>query len=145
MVMLSGCATTYQLVSPQQGNLVKHFQIACALLEEPACTTMEPPSILFTNTNPALGYYQFGTRVVMVTRECLSSVADQGFCSSIVVHEMIHYILYFSGKFQDDPCGSEAVAWTLVNAWVREIGRPDLADDNWRLMYPRCPKNENDS
>ncbi|MHC4302575.1 MAG: hypothetical protein ACYS7Y_35390 [Planctomycetota bacterium] len=138
LVMLSGCATTYQLVPPSHPKLQETFAVACELLALPECTTMEMPTVLFGDTGNALGYYVFGTRVVVISRECVGRLADKVACDSVVIHEMIHYILWQAGLFRDDPCKSEDVAWRLMNVWVKRENRRDLVVKNWRRMYPQC-------
>lgn len=126
------------IVTPQHPKLNVHMQDAC-LLGGFDCTGLEAPTLIFDETAPVIGYYPLGTRTVFVSSQCLTSVADVTKCEAVLVHELVHYILYMQGH--RDRCDSEAQAWDVYNAYVMERKRLDLVRENWQESYPQCAKS----
>ena len=122
---------------PSHPATLHHWQLACKYSE---CGDLEAPMVVFDEMFPMLGFYHFNTRVVFVTSECLSRVADQVKCSAIVLHEITHYIVDYNEGIEEN-CASEARAWDVYNAFVIDKGRLDLVRENWQESYPQCAKS----
>lgn len=118
-----------------------HWELACTYSE---CGDLEIPMVIFDKMWPELGFYHFQTRVVFITEDCLTPVADQVKCSAIVIHEMTHYIIDWN-EGVSAACESEARAWDVYNAYVIDKGRLDLVRENWKESYPKCAKSLNAS
>jgi hypothetical protein len=125
-------------------RIAEYMSIACEYLPEAKdCSKLENPSIQFADTGRALGLYHHRTRLIHMSNECLSRVADQTKCAGILVHELAHYILDWTTNIKG--CESERIAWRVYNEYVVDQGRKDLLVDNWIERYPQCAKSQNDS
>ncbi len=119
------------------------MQDACLLLGAD-CRGLEVPTLIFDELGRPLGLYYTGGRVVFLTSDCLSRVADTVKCEAILVHELSHYIAWYVMGLRD-MCASEALAWDVFNAYVMERKRLDLVVENWSERYPQCAKSPNSS
>lgn len=127
---------------PNSDPVQNYFAIACLYVE---CGDLEAPMVIFkdtSNRSGSLGYYLFGSRVVFLTEECYSKVADKTMCMGILIHEMVHYIEdHVRGLGEGSACESEAIAWDVYNAYVIGQKRYDLVREDWVRSYPQCVKS----
>lgn len=137
------CGAVDLLVTNTHPKLAAHMQDAC-LLSGTDCTGLEVPTLLFDDTGRSLGFYPMGSRVVFVSNGCLLGTADQTKCEAVLVHELVHYVLWFKGNVKD-ACESEARAWDVYNAYVMDRKRLDLVRENWQESYPQCAKSPSSS
>ncbi len=122
-------------------KIAQYMSIACEYVpESKTCSVLENPSIQFAETGRALGLYHGKTRLVHMTTECLSRVADQTKCAGILIHELVHYILDWTTDVTvaGDRCESERIAWRVYNEYVTDQGREDLVNPDWKRGYPHC-------
>lgn len=125
-------------VPATDSRIAKYMSITCEYVPEAkTCSKLEHPGIQFANTGRALGLYHFRTRLVHMTDECLSRVADQTLCAAVLVHELTHYILDWDAGITEN-CESERIAWRVFNEYVEDQGRKDLLVADWRARYPQC-------
>jgi hypothetical protein len=133
-LLLMGLFAPANEFPPSHPATMKHFALLCNLYIE--CETVtKPPLVVFTDTGRALGYYFYDTDTVFITEECLLRMADVTKCSSIVLHEMAHYVAYHLVGMTG--CESEDVAWTVSNNYARDQGREDLVNPDWRRTESR--------
>ncbi len=122
-------------------KIAQYMSIACEYVpESKTCSVLEKPSIQFADTGRALGLYHARTRLVHMSNECLSRVADQTLCAGVLIHELVHYILDWTTDVtvENDRCESERIAWRVYNEYVEDQGRKDLVVADWTARYPQC-------
>lgn len=117
---------------------------ACELLEVNCKGIKNPMLIVAELQRDLLGMYPHGTNVVLLSRQCMSRLADEDFCRAILIHEIAHYVLYQLNP-NISACDSEAAAWDVFNAYVMSIGRGRLVRTDWKESYPQCAKSPNSS
>lgn len=128
------------IVTPDHPKLNVHMQDACLLLGAD-CTGLEVPTLIFDDLGRPMGMHFMGTRLVFLTKDCLSAVADTVKCEAVLVHELAHYIAYYAMGVKEN-CKSEALAWDVYNAYVMDRKRLDLVVENWKERYPQCAKSQ---
>ena len=119
----------------------KAFLDACKVLEKttdyrckPGLTPAAALSAELAEGN--WGIYVGGGRVVYINEKLVGPHFDV-YAYGVLVHEMVHYISYWSG-FGTTNCEDEALAWKVFNSYVRNQNRVDLLMKNWIRGYPRC-------
>ena len=131
------------IVTPDHPKLNVHMQDACLLLGAD-CKGLETPTLIFDELGRPLGFHILGTRLVFVTQDCLSRMADLVKCEAVLVHELAHYVAYYAMGVRES-CESEALAWDVYNAYVMDRKRLDLVVENWKERYPQCAKSPSTS
>lgn len=119
----------------------KAFEDACKILEETTEYVCDPklaPAAALSADLPEgnWGIYVAGGRVVYLNQKLVGPHFDV-YAYGVLVHEMVHYISYWSG-FGTTQCEDEALAWSVFNTYVRNQNRMDLLMKNWIRGYPKC-------
>lgn len=119
----------------------KAFNDACLVLEhttEYKCKKdLPPPAGLSADLREGTwGIYVQGGRVVYLNRFLIGPHFD-AYAYGVLVHEIVHYISFWS-EFGTTQCGDEALAWSVFNEYMVQIGRIDLVNDAWKQGYPQC-------
>jgi len=120
------------------------FEIACELTADYADCPTVTPAVVYTKTRDGIrGMYYPGSQLIFMSDKFHTmprSVYEDG----ITIHEMVHYILDVNDLLQSraDDCRNEGAAWAVYNAYVIQLGRPDLERPEWYESYNGCtPKN----
>ena len=130
-----------EIVSVMDQEPAKHYlEVAC---EFTGGLCPAAPEVLFTPTRVGLlGFHFRGTSYVFITDRCLyREYEDRMKCKAVIVHEMVHYIVSEQGRYVDDSCGNEQLAWGAFNQYVIRNDRSDLVNLDWRKAYPECQSN----
>ena len=105
------------------GSERDNYRYACSqvtnLVEVNACYKLPPPTVTFTLLLDAMnanGMYILGEATIFVNPRAVD-------LDRVMVHEMVHYILWFNGI--EDKCDSEQIARYIA-------GQPG---DKWRVRY----------
>lgn len=107
------------------------WDIACAISEY-SCDGVDAPEVKLMWHHAYLGGFN-GDGTVHIN---LFFPRTRLALMSTTIHEMLHYISYWSGPYNDytsqrDICDSENYSYTKVNEWLETINRADLQIHNW--------------
>jgi hypothetical protein len=103
-----------------------------------ACDQLDAPKIVYEEMRDGLmGYYDAGDTIFV------NSETEGDFRTSVLIHEMVHYIdkLWLDMQVPGpavEICKSEDKAWFIEGVWWGLIGRPDEARTDWWKSYPHC-------
>lgn len=115
----------------------EHMNYACTYTGG-VCPTVPPDVLAVPLKKGRWGMHFRGTQTIFLNDDCRFGNIDPQFCSAILVHEMVHYIVSEQSRFVNINCANEQLAWSAYNSYVMEMGRFDLINLEWRRAYPRC-------
>lgn len=84
------------------------------------------------------GAYYYETPAILISDHCDTDELDVEFCDGIVLHELVHYVVDSQGRYRDQPCANERLAWAAFNSYVILQGRYDLMNVSWEDAYEGC-------
>ena len=137
---------------PYTAPSIAHYtwQIACGYSASIlSCEDVVPPKIVYADLSSygALGI--FNSRIPDIIfldnrfelgHEEFNLTNPMGI--AVLIHETVHYIDWHNGTLKHqsawDSCDAENKAFNVSNRWLKAVGRPDLANENWRIHYPHC-------
>ncbi len=105
------------------------------------------PIVLFTTLpEKRHGEYDTGSRIVWMNDLFTHQHELSTFGEGVVVHEMVHYILWDYDLLQEDKeyCREEDLAWASADRWVESRGRPEDMNPEWWTWYERCDNATDD-
>ena len=104
------------------------------------CTGITPPKVVRKPMRPGLlGTYRGGD-VIYINKTLGQGTPIQ----RVLMHEMVHYLQAKVGGLQvpgpaKEICAAEAEAFTQVDKWLIDVGRPDLVvGKDWWKAYTHC-------
>ena len=107
-----------------------------------SCEDLEPPEVVFKKIEAPYvwGYYIPGSRAVVMNDRFVSELPQGVFFEGVVVHEMLHYLAFWSADFEIilDKCRDEGQAWLAYNVYVTSQDREDLINWYWQEAYEGC-------